>query len=401
MSLLTRKRPHPASRIPPKFSIIVVVYDMPMQAMNTLYTLSREYQRDVDNVAYEVIVVENLSKRSLRRRQVEALGAEFRYIAREEPGVSPVGALVDGLAKARGEVVGIMVDGARMVTPGILRNVADAYRAFPNAVVATPGFHIGDEDHQHSRDRGHDEEVERELLASIPWKENGYLLYEVSAISGANPWGYLHPMMESNCMFGRREAIERIGWPDPRFDQPGGGVVNLDLYRELVELPESQLIVLPGEASFHQYHGGVTTKADERREAMLDAAFSRVSKELGRAYPELGEEFALTSIELGFLTERRQAFENLAYRVNLDSVKGVVTTMIQTEKYGTPLASALRVLSAEFRNERMMRAEEKAARLPAIMTVPLILFILPVLFIVILGPAACSIADAFSHKPGR
>ncbi len=126
----------------------------------------------------------------------------------------------------------------------------------------------------------------------------------------------------------------------------------------------------------------------------VDAAFSRVAKELGRAYPELGEEFALTSIELGFLTERRMAFENLAYRVDLEAVKGVVTTMVQTEKYGTPLASALRVLSAEFRNERMMRAEEKAARLPAIMTVPLILFILPVLFIVILGPAACSLKDA-------
>jgi tight adherence protein C len=128
----------------------------------------------------------------------------------------------------------------------------------------------------------------------------------------------------------------------------------------------------------------------------VDAAFNRVAKELGRAYPELGDEFALTSIELSFLSERRQAFENLAYRVNLDAVKGVTTTMVQTERYGTPLASALRVLSAEFRNERMMRAEEKAARLPAIMTVPLILFILPVLFIVILGPAACSIVDAFS-----
>jgi tight adherence protein C len=126
----------------------------------------------------------------------------------------------------------------------------------------------------------------------------------------------------------------------------------------------------------------------------VDAAFGRVARELGRAYPELGDEFALTSIELGFLTDRRFAFENLARRIDLDSVRGVVTTMIQTEKYGTPLASALRVLSAEFRNERMMRAEEKAARLPAIMTVPLILFILPVLFIVILGPAACSINDA-------
>jgi tight adherence protein C len=125
----------------------------------------------------------------------------------------------------------------------------------------------------------------------------------------------------------------------------------------------------------------------------VDAAFNRVARELGKAYPELGDEFALTSIELGFLTDRRTAFENLAMRIDLDSVRGVVTTMIQTEKYGTPLASALRVLSAEFRNERMMRAEEKAARLPAIMTVPLILFILPVLFIVILGPAACRISD--------
>jgi tight adherence protein C len=127
----------------------------------------------------------------------------------------------------------------------------------------------------------------------------------------------------------------------------------------------------------------------------VDAAFNRVAKELGKAYPELGDEFGLTAIELGFLSERRQAFENLADRVDLEAVRGVVTTMIQTEKYGTPLASALRVLSAEFRHARMMRAEEKAARLPAIMTVPLILFILPTLFIVILGPAACSIKDSF------
>jgi tight adherence protein C len=129
----------------------------------------------------------------------------------------------------------------------------------------------------------------------------------------------------------------------------------------------------------------------------VDASFNRTAKELGKAYPELGDEWGLTAIELGFLNERRQAFENLATRVDLEAVRGIVTTMIQTEKYGTPLASALRVLSAEFRHARMMRAEEKAARLPAIMTVPLILFILPTLFIVILGPAACSINDSFLH----
>jgi tight adherence protein C len=127
----------------------------------------------------------------------------------------------------------------------------------------------------------------------------------------------------------------------------------------------------------------------------IEAAFNRVSRELGSAYPELGDELALTAIELGFLQERRAAYDNLAKRVNLKAVRGVVTTLIQTEKYGTPLASALRVLSAEFRNERMMRAEEKAARLPAIMTVPLILFILPTLFIVLVGPAACKISDNF------
>ena len=125
----------------------------------------------------------------------------------------------------------------------------------------------------------------------------------------------------------------------------------------------------------------------------VDAAFNRVARELGSAFPEIADEMGLTAIELGFLQDRRQALHNLSVRVDLKAMRGVVTTLIQTEKYGTPLAASLRVLSAEFRNERMMRAEEKAARLPAIMTVPLILFILPTLFIVILGPAACSIAD--------
>ena len=130
----------------------------------------------------------------------------------------------------------------------------------------------------------------------------------------------------------------------------------------------------------------------------VDAAFNRTAKELGKAYPELGDEWGLTAIELGFLNERRNAFENLAMRVDLEAVRGIVTTMVQTEKYGSPLASALRVLSAEFRHARMMRAEEKAARLPAIMTIPLILFILPTLFVVILGPATCSIHDNFINR---
>ena len=130
----------------------------------------------------------------------------------------------------------------------------------------------------------------------------------------------------------------------------------------------------------------------------LDSALNRVARELTNANPELSDEFSLTAIELGFLTERRQALLNMAERIDLKAVRGFVNTLIQTEKYGTPLAQSLRVLSAEFRNERMMRAEEKAARLPAIMTIPLILFILPTLFIVLLGPAACQISDQFVDR---
>lgn len=128
----------------------------------------------------------------------------------------------------------------------------------------------------------------------------------------------------------------------------------------------------------------------------LDAALERVARETGPACPELAEEFAVTAVELGFLPNRRQALENLDQRTDLPSVRGVVNTLLQTEKYGTPLSQALRVLSAEFRNERLLKAEEKAARLPALLTMPLILFILPPLFVVLLGPAALRTIDVLS-----
>ncbi len=125
----------------------------------------------------------------------------------------------------------------------------------------------------------------------------------------------------------------------------------------------------------------------------LDAALTRVARETGPACPELAEELSLCAVELGFLPDRRQALDNLAKRTALASIRGVVNTLQQTEKYGTPLSLSLRVLSTEFRNDRMMKAEEKAARLPAVLTVPLIVFILPSLFVVLLGPAILSAID--------
>src|SRR5205823_7301668 len=113
------------------------------------------------------------------------------------------------------------------------------------------------------------------------------------------------------------------------------------------------------------------------------------------------EELGITAAELTFLPERRQAFENLNERTNLASVRGVVNTLLQTAKFGTPLAQSLRVLAAEYREARIVRAEEKAARLPAMLTVPMILFILPTLFIILLGPAALNIIDTFSGKKAQ
>ena len=125
----------------------------------------------------------------------------------------------------------------------------------------------------------------------------------------------------------------------------------------------------------------------------LDAGLERVSREIGNASPEFAEELQLTSVELGFLPERRQALLNLNRRTNISAIRGVVNTLVQTEKYGTPLSQSLRVLANEFRDQRLLRAEEKAARLPATLTVPMIVFILPVLFIVLVGPAAISVMD--------
>lgn len=129
----------------------------------------------------------------------------------------------------------------------------------------------------------------------------------------------------------------------------------------------------------------------------LDATMRRVADELGKAAPELADEFGLTSLELGFLEDRQKALQNMVLRTDLVAMRVMINTLVQAEKYGTPLAHSLRILSADSRTERVLKAEEKAARLPAMLTVPMIIFILPPLFVVLLGPAALDIADAFKN----
>jgi tight adherence protein C len=128
----------------------------------------------------------------------------------------------------------------------------------------------------------------------------------------------------------------------------------------------------------------------------LDSLLKRVAEEFGSSCPELADELSLTSIELGFLPDRRQALINFAARTDSPGTRGLTNGLLQSDKYGTPLAQTLRVLSAEYREERMLRAEEKAARLPAMLTVPMIIFILPPLFVVLIGPAILDTIDALS-----
>ncbi|MBP1851756.1 type II secretion system F family protein [Rhizobium halophytocola] len=127
----------------------------------------------------------------------------------------------------------------------------------------------------------------------------------------------------------------------------------------------------------------------------IEAAMRRVSEEVAVQSPELAEEMVLTTAELSFLPDRRQALENLGNRTQLETVRNAVQALIQAERYGTPISQALRVLAQEGRDERMNEAEKKAAALPPKLTVPMILFFLPVLIAVILGPAGIQIADRF------
>jgi tight adherence protein C len=199
----------------------------------------------------------------------------------------------------------------------------------------------------------------------------------------------------------------------------GAALISVDLL-QIVHVPEAYRLPIDlGAVLLGFLAPGIYVKnaADKRKHAMqkglpdaldllvicaeaglsLDAALTRVAREIGPSCPELADEFGLAAVELGFLPERRAALENLNQRTNMASVRGVVNTLLQTEKYGTPLAQSLRVLAAEFRNERLTKAEEKAARLPAILTVPMIIFVLPPLFIVLIGPAILRTVDALRN----
>lgn len=267
----------------PLLSIIVIAYDMPRQALNTLISLGTGYQEGVEKDDYEVIVVENRSQRNMDAEAISTLQGNFRYFLRDEPGVSPAAAINFGFAQARGRFTGLMIDGARMVTPGVIRYALLALRMNPDALVLVPGYHLGDSEQQYHLSNGYSEEKEQALLHEIDWLKNGYRLFDISCLSGANPNGIFHPFMECNCLFFSADIFREIGQADERFNMPGGGALNLYIYRQIAIHPRTEAYVLPGEGSFHQLHGGVTTSESKGREHVLERQRVQLAEILG--YP--------------------------------------------------------------------------------------------------------------------
>lgn len=247
----------------PDVSVVVVVYNIPREAERTLHSLSAAYQQHIAPDAYEVIVVDNGSSPPFDPRVLDRLDGPFSLLRIDDAPPSPAKAVNVGLAAARGAVIGVMIDGARLVTPGLLHFALHGARLFDRAVVATLGWHLGfDSNQRMAMDAGYDKHREDALLASIDWPNDGYRLFEISALDGSSIDGWLSLNGESNALFLSRDMWDRLGGVDERFDAPGGGLVNLDVFRRAVEMPDARLVVLLGEASFHQMHGGIATNAD-------------------------------------------------------------------------------------------------------------------------------------------
>lgn len=258
-----------------RLSVILVVYNMQRAAPRSVLALTSAYQHNIDSGDYEIIVVENGSSEPLDRAATEALGGNVQYHYLENPPPSPAHAINYGVGKARGEVLAIMVDGAHIVTPGVLSFGLQLFGAMANPVVVTLPFFLGPGPQTETVPRGYDEVEEDALLASIAWPDDGYRLFEIGVPYRIEPKGvrpkllWMVRQFESNCLFTRRSAFEAVGGCDERFDLPGGGILIPDLYRQLSRLADSELVQLIGEASFHQVHGGTSTntsRSDQKQQ---------------------------------------------------------------------------------------------------------------------------------------
>lgn len=243
-------------------SLVVVAYNMDRELPRTLASLAPPIQCGVEQLDYEIVVVDNGSARPL---DFSALSPEIvkrlRYHRLDGASQSPVIAVNEGLRVARGQLVGVMIDGARLASPGLVIFAWRAARLHARPVIATVGFHIGPDVQMKSIHQGYNQAVEDRLLEESGWRHDGYNLFTISSLAGSSSGGWFRPIAESNALFMPAGMWHELGGMDSRFNSPGGGLVNLDTYCRACRLPNSQVVMLLGEATFHQVHGGIATNA--------------------------------------------------------------------------------------------------------------------------------------------
>ena len=157
-----------------------------------------------------------------------------------------------------------------MVTPGLIKHAKKLMKTHPDPVIATIGWHLGERAQQFNVEYGYNQDVEDELLRSINWPAKGYKLFDISSLGRSAGLAWLSSIAESNVLFLKKDTYQKMGGYDVRFDIPGGGLVNLDFFKRAIENEAREYILMMSEASFHQYHGGVSTSRSVRLPSLED-----------------------------------------------------------------------------------------------------------------------------------
>jgi glycosyltransferase involved in cell wall biosynthesis len=239
-------------------SVVVNFYNNRREAPNTLYSLSSEYQKFDD---FEVIVIDNGSSEPLDEKEVCAFGPQFKYRFIQNASKSPASVINQGVRDAIGDHVIVIIDGAHIITPGVYKLMSKAFKTFDHPFVATTPFHIGEYMQNDANYNSYNQEVEDKLMASVDWKANGYRLFRISTECADMSKGWFGCLFESGCYGLRRSDYLQGGGLDEQFTSPGGGMVSLDIFKRFISRPDIEYVMLIGEGSFHQYHGGVATSS--------------------------------------------------------------------------------------------------------------------------------------------
>jgi len=241
----------------PTLSIVAVFFNMRREAQRTLLSLSRRYQVGVARLDYEVICVDNGSTAPLDDATVRAFGPEFRHHFFETTSKSPAAAANFGIRQARAAHVMVILDGAHILTPRILAYAALCIGNFPSPLVAVQSLALAPANRAELP--SWNQAAEDRRLAAVDWPRNGYELFRLTSGYGDESRGWFGAPFESACLTLRTDAFETLGGFDERFQSPGGGLVALDFFERALAPPELNFVMLLGESTFHQYHGGATT----------------------------------------------------------------------------------------------------------------------------------------------